>query len=807
MSDLKFAIRQLRKNPGFTAVAVLTLALGIGANTVVFSVTKTVLFHSIGFDAPDRLMWIRLANTESGSVEDRLSWREIQDIREGTTSFDSIATFGAPGAIWNQADGAVEVSALRVTPGLAEVLRIRPVLGRMIATADLDADAEPVVMISDELWQSHFGSSPDVIGQTVRLDEKSRAIIGVLPPGLRFPFERTVSLRTGGHIEAGVQSFWFPLSVWGGDDRTSRNARMFLPVARLKPGVSEKTARAELAAFGQRLAADHPETNRQWTFNLVSFRDLILGRTRQAIPILTVAVGLVLLICCVNLANLLLARGVARQRELTVRLALGVHRRRLVRTLLTESVLLALLGGALGIVFAAGSLEIIRVLASGRVPFIEEATLSGAVLAFTMGLSVVAGLMFGLLPSVYLTRAAVADSLRTGPRTTGNPQVRLWQRRLLIGQVAIVLPLLASAGLLLESFRRLVNQDLGYRTESVVLIDLSTWGFKTNGELCRMYRALRERLAALPGVVAVGTSSSAPLTAKWTFEIKAQVLGHPLPEAERPSLAATFVAFDYFQAMGIPLLEGRFFRDAEMKDDGYGQNVILNETAADLLFPGRSAVGGRFTVGRDLEVIGVVKDTREVSLAEKPQPHFYWQYAFGGAQVVVRSATPGAALIPALRETVQQTDPRILRMDFHTMKEIVAGTVAERRFLMLLLAAYAGVSLLIAVVGILGICGHQVAQRTFEFGVRLALGASPSGLLRLVFVQSGRLVLTGLALGLVLSLVAGRLLASQVFELSPYDPEVLGTVSLAFFLVALLASFLPARRAARTNPMEVLRNE
>jgi predicted permease len=356
-----------------------------------------------------------------------------------------------------------------------------------------------------------------------------------------------------------------------------------------------------------------------------------------------------------------------------------------------------------------------------------------------------------------------------------------------------------------------MGQDLGYQPHSAITIDLNTWGFPTNEEVCRLYRALHARLSALPGVQAVGTISSTPLTGKWTFDERIQVLGQPVPEANRPSLAATFVAFDYFQAMGIPLVDGRFFRNAELKDNGYGQNVILNQAAATLLFPGRSAVGGRFTVGsntdRVLEVVGVVKDTRDVRLEEQPQPRFYWQYAFNGAQVVVRSAIPFRALIPLLRESVQQTDRRIVIHEIKPMTEIVSGTVAERRFFVAMLATYAAVALGIAAVGIFGVVACQVAQRTNEFGIRLALGSSPAKLMRLVLAQAGRLAAVGLVMGLVLSLGTSRLLASQLFGLSPHDPLLLATVSLLLMLVALFACWLPARRAARVDPMEALRCE
>jgi predicted permease len=811
MNDLRFAIRQLLKNPGFTAVAVLTLALGIGANTVVFSVARTVLLRPLGFDGENRLMWFRLENTQSGANEDRLSWQDMEDLRGGTQSFESVATLGSPGVTWEDGDQSDEVPALRVTPSLGAALRLRPALGRMLLPSDIAAGEAPVVLISHELWQSRYGGRSNVLGQSVRLDQKARTIVGVLPAGLQFPLERAPVLATGSILQAGQQWFWLPMSVPRGEDRTSRSARMFQAMGRLKPGVTEARARAELAALGQRLAAEFPESNRNWSFDMVSLRDQIFGRTRRGIPLLAAAVAAVLLICCVNLANLLLARGVARQRELAVRLALGAGRSRLVRALMMESLLLSLLGGGTGIPFAYGALQFIRELAAASVPFIREATIDGTVVAFTAGVSLLTALVFGWLPALRQSRADAAAALRTGPRSTGGPQIRAWQQGLLVGQIAVVLVLLVSAALLLESFRRLLGQDLGYQPRSVVAMDLDTPGFDTNGDVCRMYRALRERLAALPGVEAVGTVSSAPLTGKWPLNERPNLVGQSVPEADRPALAATFIAFDYFQAMGIPLRDGRFFRDDELKDDGYGQIVILNEAAATLLFPGRSAIGGRFTVGsnpnRILEVVGVVKDTRDVRLEERPQPRFYWQYPFGGAQVVVRGRVPAKALIPMLREAVQQTNARVRIAGVRPMMEIVAATVAERRFLLIMVVTYAVLALGIASLGLFGVVAYQVAQRRNEFGVRLALGASPRGLLCLVLIQAARLTTVGLVIGLGASLATSRLLASQLFGLSPHDPSLLMTVCGLLFLVALIACWLPARRAAKVDPMVALRYE
>ncbi|MFN0066862.1 MAG: ABC transporter permease [Limisphaerales bacterium] len=811
LTDLRLAFRQLLKNPGFTAVAVLTLAVGIGANVVVFSVAKAVLFRPLGFAEADRLMWLQMASTQTGTVNDVMSWREMEDIRENTQSFEAIATFGSPGVIWERGDRAELVSSLRVTPNLGEVLRVRPALGRMLLPADTVEAAGPVAMISHELWQAEFGGTPDVLGQTVRLEEKSHTIVGVLPPGLEFPMERAPSLGTGALLSVGVKSFWLPMSVPGIEDGTSRGARMFLPVARLKPGVTEAAARAELSALGRRLAADHPETNRHWTFVLASFRDQILGRTRQGIPLLAVAVAAVLLICCVNLANLLLARGVSRQRELAVRLALGAGRSRIVRALMVESLLLSALGGGLGILLAQGSLHGVRQLASASIPFVREASVDATASVFTLCLSLLTAGVFGLLPALWQSRVEAAESLRGGARMTGGPQIRAWQRGLLVAQIAVVLVLLASAGLLLESFRRLLGQDLGYQPRSVVALDLTTLNLPTNDEGSRFYREIHAKLAALPGVEAVGTIQSTPLTGKWTFHQQAEVFGRPLPAVDRPSLAATFVAFDFFQAMGIPLLTGRFFDRTEQRDDDMPPFVILNEAAVATLFPGESALGKRVAFDnrpeRFYEVVGVVKDTRDVRLEQRAEPRFYLNFTFGGAQFAVRSAVPSRALIPLLRDTLQQFGSRVIIHDIQPMAEIVSGTVAERRFLMTMLAAYAGVALGIAVVGIFGVVAYQVAQRTNEFGIRLALGSSPTGLMRLVLLQALRLVAAGVLIGILVSLGTSRLLASQLFEVSPHDPRLLGGVSLLVLGVALAATALPARRAARVDPMAALRNE
>jgi len=788
------------------------LAFGIGANTVVFSVVRSVLFRSFGFEGEDRLMWLRTVDTRSGVVSGSMSWREMEDIRAGTESIERVGTFSVTGGVpWRTPAGVEELTALQVTSELMDVLRIRPVLGRPIRAADGQPGSEPVVLLSHELWLSRFGGDRDVLGSTMTLDGTVRIVAGVLPEGLEFPLERAPVLGTGTALTAGRHDLWLPLMEPTGPDLTSRGSRMYLPLVRLKPGVGEAAARAEIRALGRRLAVEHPDTNRYWDFDLISLRDQVLGASKQGIVLLAGGVAGVLLICCVNLANLLFARGLARRQEFALRAALGCGRGRLVRALLVESLLLAAIGGVAGVCLAVAALRLVRTLGDGVVPFLREAAVDGTALGFAGCLSLITVGVFGLLPALNQSRTGGMHGWRTGSRGTVGREVRGWQRGLLVGQIALVLVLLSASGLLLESFRRLLGQDLGYRPQAVLALDTSTPGFPTNADVCRMFRSLRDRLMALPGVTAVGTVSSVPLTEKWTIPERPNVVGRPLPEADRPVVEALFVAFDFFEAMGIPLLEGRHFRDLEMDDNGYGRIVILNRSAARLLFPDRPAVGGQFTVGsnpdRVLEVVGVVEDTRDVRLEEKPRPRFYWQYPFGGAQVVLRSDVPVGVLLPRVLEVAAEVDPRLRILGARTMNEIIAATVAERRFMTLGLSAYAGLALGIAAVGVYGVMSYQTAGRRREFGVRLALGATRAAVGKLVLGDAMKVGLPGLGIGLALALAVNRLIRSQLFGLTAHDPVLLGATCIVLLSVTLLAVMIPARRAGRVDPVEVLRSE
>lgn len=807
--DIVMAVRSLLQRPGFTSAAVLILATGIGANTAMFAAAKAVLFRPLGFEEADQLVWLRSTREATGDADPEVSWREIEDVRGASTAFQALGTFGARSGPWEGNGITEDIDAIEVTQGLIEALRLRSVLGRTLQSSDAVEGAEAVAMVSEEFWRSRLGGRPEVLGHRLRWDRREFTVVGVVPAGFEFPIERLKPTGTGSGLPTGVKAIWLPQSAPKGHDLTSRAARMFLALGRLAPGVPVESARAEVEAIGRRVALEHPETNRGFGLGLLSLRDQVLGRTRQALPLVAVAVAAVLLMGCVNLAHLLVARGVERHREMALRLALGAGRRRLLRSAIIEGAGLAVIGGGLGLGVAVLTLQAMRRLGGGHIPFLGEAVVDATSVVFTVGLSVFTVLVFGLVPAWRLTRIDPADALRAGARASSMPGMRRWHQGMLLGQTAAVLVLLLSSVLLLESYRRLMGLDLGYRPDSVLTLDVASRDFATNGDVCRMYRRLRGLLASIPGVTAVGTISSVPLTSQWNINEKPQVVGRPVPEADRPVIAANFVAFDYFQAMRIPLVEGRYFFEGELNDDGYGQKVILNQAAAKTLFPGTSAVGGRFTVGsnpdRVLEVIGVVRDTRDVRLEDEARPRFYWQYAFGGAQVVVRTERTPEALVPRIYERLADFDSRVQIKQVRTMREILSETVAERRFLMVLLTAYTAVALSLATFGVFAVASYQVSRRRTEFGIRLALGSTQGGLFRLVLAQVAIPVTAGIAVGLGLSFATGRALASEVFGLSPYNPWVLGGGGVLLFLAAAAAGLLPARRAASTHPMESLR--
>ncbi len=487
VQDVRFGARQLRKNPGFTAVAVLTLALGIGANTVMFSVAKAILFRPLGMEAPEQVVWLSLADQKTGKTGERFSWMDFADLRSETKTFEQVALIAWPGVTWEEGDRAEELRSLFVMPSIFDVLRVRPVLGRPLVASDAEPSAAPVALVSHELWQTRLAGNSSILGQTLRLNGKLRTVVGVLPPRLEFPPGLAPAAGNGASIHAGVQDVWLPLTV-AGEDRTERAHRGCSMIGRLRPGVSVSTARVELESLGKRWAAAFPDTNRGLTIEPTMYRDKALGSTRKGIYVLAAAVVAVLFVCCLNLANLLLARGIARQRELAVRQALGAGRGRMLWILLTENALLSLLGGIPGIALAVNAVRLIRSFGPAEVPFIREVAVDGTVLGLTVALCFATALMFGFLPALWQSRIEAVEVLKSGIRSTTGPRIRTWQQGLLIGQIALELVLLSSAGLLLESFRRLMDVDPGYQSSEVIALDLGNWPVPTNADIVRLYR-------------------------------------------------------------------------------------------------------------------------------------------------------------------------------------------------------------------------------------------------------------------------------------------------------------------------------
>lgn len=804
MTDLKLAARRLLRKPGFALVAILTIALGIAANTVIVAVAKGILHRATVINEPERVVWIQGIRPEGGP-ERRLSFTDMEDFRK-TQSFEEIALFGTSGGgVWEPQPGQlVPLTGIMPSAGLMKALGISPVLGRMFEPSDKDA-----ILISHELWQEKLGGRMDVIGSRMNFGEETKTILGVIPKGLEFPWGRIPYGGTGAAARAGVQDMWTQLPVDPPKDE-ERAQRHFHAIARLKPGVSIESARNEVKTISARLAETFPVTNKGFTFDLVSLRDHTFGATQNGIYILGLAALAVWLIGCVNLANLLLAQGLSRARELSVRVAIGARRIDLLKSVFTESFLLAMAGGVAGILLALWIVELTRRFGPAGVPFLNEIRLNSMAVFSGFGLAALTAFVFGLAPAIRQSRAQPMDALR-GAHATAGSQTRGWQNGLIVGQVALSLTLLLAAALLLESFRRVTGLDLGYKPDQVVAMDLYASRSATNEMDTVRARRLKEHLAALPGVQAVGTIQSTPLTGRWTFLERTRVDGIETPETEQLTMGLNMIAFDYFQAMGVTLVAGRFFRDDEMSDRDYPPITILNESAAARLFPGQSALGKRIFYQhndkKSYEVVGIVKDARDLRIEDKGQPAGYILMAFPDAQFVVRGTGDLAGMAGMLRREVGRFDWRIVVNDVRPMRAIVSGLLAERRFVAILLGSFATIALAIASLGVFGVMAYQVAQRHREFGVRLALGALPRDVKRLVLGWGGRITVLGIGLGIPLALAAGAALRSQLFEISHLDPSVYCAALTLMLASAFWASWLPARRASKVNPMDALRCE
>ncbi len=804
--DLRFGLRMLLKNPGFTLIAVLTLALGIGANTAIFSVVNAVLLRPLPYPEPERLIRLWESNPGRGWPEFSASAPNFADWRKQQTVFEQLAAYGFDTFNLTGGGEPERVFALGVTANLFPTLGTPPALGRNFLPEEEQPGRHRVAILSDGLWQRRFGADPQLIGRQIQLNGANYTVVGVMPP--RF------QLTPGTEV-------WTPLMLdpalapW----HANRSHHIIHVIGRLKPGVSFAQAQAAMDVIARQLEQQYPKSNAGWGVRLRTFYDwLVPEQIRQSVLALFVAVGFVLLIACANVANLMLARASTRSRELAMRAALGASRLRVLRQLLTESLLLAVLGGLAGTLLARWGVQLIKASASLNIPRLAETRLDLRALGFALIVALLTGLIFGLAPAWQSSKLDLNETLKEGGRGGGGTRGGL-RGALVVGEVALALVLLLSAGLMIRSFANLQNAPLGFAPENVLSLQINLPGFNVPGskygekaQRVNFYNQLLEQMRAAPGVVDAAAVTQLPLYSGpgWAQEITLEGREAP-PSDTKPSARAFAATPRYFKTMGIPLLQGRDFTE---QDSGDGPlNFIVSETFARHCWPDENAVGKRFrTNAFDLfgTVVGVVGNVRNVSLESEGGPAFYFSYGrigMPGLVVVARTVAPPETMVAALRAQAHSLDHDLPVYNVRTLDQLVYNAAGQPRFQTVLLSLFGGVALLLAALGIYGVMAYAVTQRTHEIGVRMALGARAGEVLRLVIGQGMKLALAGVVIGLGGALALTRLMKTLLFGVSTTDPLTFATLALMLIGVALVACYLPARKATKIDPLHALRRE
>ncbi len=818
--DLRYAFRTLRQSPGFALAAVLSIALGVGANTSIFSVASALLLRPLPYADPDRLVILWNRSPGLGIMEDWFSTAQYFDIRSGHGGFEQVAL--AIGGNENlTGDGEPErVGTIRVSSNLLPMLGAHAEIGRLFTADDDVPGTTGTAVLGHGTWLRRYGGDPDVVGRTLTLNGRPYHVVGVLPA--RFDLPRDVMPTLGGAEHAEVL---LPLPLAAGAAQV-RNREDYNIIGKLKPGVTIGQAQSEMNGITARLRAEHPDVyppNGGLTFDIVPLKEEVVGDVRTSLLVLTGAVGFVLLIACANVANLLLSRAMARQKEMAVRSALGASRARILRQLLTESVLLALAGGAVGLAFAALSVKGIHALGAGSVPRLDDVGIDGGVLLFTLALSILSGIVFGFAPALRLGRLDVHATLKDAGRGASGTSA-LWgrghnmRRALVVAELALSVMLLIGAGLLIRSFARLQDVPPGFTARGVLTLELTMSGRKyASGPIvAETYRQLLARLSRLPGVTAAGAVTSLPLSQMmaWgpiTVEGRTPQAGENFINVDE-----RFVSGDYFQAMEIPLVAGRLFTDLDTP--ATQRVVIVDEHMAGQLWPGQDPLGKRIrTGGMDarpdapwMTVVGVVGRIKQDALDADSRMAVYFphlQVPVRAMNVVVRTGSDPAGLAAAVRQEIREIDPDLPIYNVRTMGDRVAESLARRRFAMLLLTLFAALALGLASVGVYGVIAYLVNQGARELGIRLALGATPRGILLLIVRQGMAVALAGVSIGLAAAFALTRLMQSLLFGVRATDPLTFGSIAVLLTLVALAASSIPALRAARIDPMVSLRAE
>ena len=794
--DLRSSFRSLRRNLGFSLVVVATLTLGIGGCTAIFGFIDGVLLKPLPYPRADRLVVVCETNPEVLHGFCAASPGNLNLWRRDSRSFEALGLARSWEFRLTGAGRSIGVDGGIAAGDLFGVFGTRPQLGRLLTPDDMTAGHEHVAVLSHGLWQSHFGGDPGILGKTLSLDDETYTVVGVLPPGFTVPGLEQVPL-------------WIPLWPERAEWREWRGLR---PFGRLADGVGLAAAREEMTGLRDRLAVEYPDTNKGWGIEVRSLHDHVVGAVKQALLILAGAVGFVLLIACANVANLLLARATGREKVLAIRLALGATRGRLVRLLLTEALLLAAAAGALGLLLAYWLTRLFVLLAPRGFPRLDQVALDGRIAVFTGLLCLVTVVLFGLLPALQASRLTLGSALQEGVRGGGAGDGGRGRGVLVTVEVALALVLLTGAGLLARSFAHLLRWEPGFEREHLVLMPVfnSPAKYPHASMAADLYGRATEALSAVPGVAAVGAASAGPLFGGDGGQEFA-VEGRPLPPpGERGSALWYDVGPHYFQTVGIPLVRGRFFTD---HDDAGAQRVaLINETLARRVFPGQDPVGQRITMlmhEATFEIVGVVRDVPPFRPGDAVSPEIYWPYRQLPRLAiffVVRTAIAPEAVVPALRAKLLELDPDIDVGRVTTLGQRAAEQLVRPRFYLLLLGLFAVLALTIAGVGVYGVLSYWVSQRTHEIGVRMALGAGAGRVVAMIVGQGLKICLAGIVLGVVGSLALTRLLGGLLVEVSALDPTSFVLAAVGVAAVALVACALPARRAARFDPLQALRS-
>ena len=807
--DLRYGLRTLSKSPGLSITAVLTLALGIGACTAIFSLVNAVLIRSLPYGDPERLVYLFSPNPSLKIPAEVIcpSYGDFNDLKLEAKSFENMSNFEQAQFSVSQLGTTQSIGGARVDGDFFSTLQSTPEIGRTFAQDENQPANAKVAIISHALWVSMFGARPEVLNRSIQLDGANYQIVGVMPPEFEYPFK--FDLPYGDSHIASTQ-IWVPLAL-SSKARASRGLGNNVSFARLRSGVSIHQAQAEMTGIMARLDKEYaPDARdadipREWGALVEGFTGISIGPVRPLMRLLLAAVGLVLLIACGNVANLLLARAAERARELGVRAALGAGRGRMVRQLLTESMLIGIGGCTVGIVLAVLFLRLLPKFDPGNIPRLNEASLDARVLLITIGGSLLTSLLAGLMPAIAASRVELTEFLKSHAMHGSSTRHSRLQSALIVAQTAMVVVLLAGAGLLIRSYINVESVDTGF-TRSAVTFHVSLDQRYKPQEQLDVYRELMTKLEALPGAQSVGGVSNLPLTNSESIGFL-WVEGFPNKEFQQSE--GRSVTPHYFEAMEIPLIAGRYFTDA----DSTGKRpTIINQKFAATYFPNRNPIGGHISTDQNhaqwSTVVGVVADVRHMSLEEEPQPQMYSaSYDFGDESIAVRSTLPPATVANEIRATLKSIDPNIAATDIHTMGDLVSAATARRRFQTSLLTVFAGIALIMALVGLSGLMRFSVNRRTREMGLRMALGAGRSDVLLLILRDASILVVCGLSLGLACTWIATRLLRSFLFGVGQHDPFTIVTVSALLAVCGLLAAFVPALTAASIDPMEALRTD